>query len=421
MGKQTGQGKGRGGSDGGGGGGNGVAKGVKSFGGLSGAPAGPGGPAQQGKAGAGVGPEHKDDHHHGHDHDHDHDHDHTDLDAEFEALRVGLERGWQLVESGESGSLDEARKLAEELLQRYDESPEVLVLLGMLDSLEGEVEKALQRYEQASELDPEYFEPLLCAAELYIWELGEDEKGLKLCQEAQEVAEEEEEYLDALLLQAEAEINLGRQRDAVETLRQLPDIELPEPAHHVRAGRLLLDLGQTKDAEHHFQRAVEMDQKSGDGLHGLGMCAEQRGRRDQMVSYFRRVRDADLQEPRPPWGLSEARFQELCAAALDELPEDLRKRMGNVPVIATDYPSEQLVADGSDPRMLGLFAGVPYSEHSAVGGVPHLEAIFLFQRNIERMAYSAEDIEHEVQITIVHEAGHFFGLSEEQLEAMGLG
>ena len=65
--------------------------------------------------------------------------------------------------------------------------------------------------------------------------------------------------------------------------------------------------------------------------------------------------------------------------------------------------------------------GVPYSEHSSVGGVPHLEAIFLFQRNIERMAYSSEDVEHEIHITLVHEAGHFFGLSEEQLEAMGLG
>jgi len=342
-------------------------------------------------------------------------------DEELEALEAELERGWQLIDSGESGSLAKARTLGEALVEKYPDAPEVLVMLGMLDSLEGHIEQALGRYEEASSLDSDYFEPLLCAAELYIWELGEVDKGLKLCQRAQEVAEEEEEYLDAMLLQAEAQISLGRERPALQTLRQVPEVDLPDPRYHVRVGQLFLDLEQVADAAHHFQHALEQDAENGDALHGLGLCAERRGQRDQMISYFRRVREVDLRQPRPPWGLSEARFQELCAAALDELPDELRKRMGNVPVIATDYPSEQLILDGSDPRMLGLFAGVPYSDHSAVGGVPHLEAIFLFQRNIERMAYSAEDVENEVHITLVHEAGHFFGLSEEQLEAMGLG
>ncbi len=342
-------------------------------------------------------------------------------DSELAALEAELEHGWQLIESGESGSLEEARKLSEDLLRRYPDAPEVLVLLGMLDSLEGEIEQALSRYEEASKIDPEYFEPLLCAAELYIWELGEDEKGLELCQRAQEVAEEEEEYLDALLLQAEAEINLGHERAALATLRQLPDIDLPEPRYHVRAGRLFLDLEQPKEAAHHFQRSIELDPENGDGLHGLGLCAEQRGERQRMIDYFLKVREVDLRAERPPWGLDEASFQKVCATTLDNLPDELRRRMANVPVIATDYPSEQMVKDGSDPRMLGLFTGVPFGEHSNVGGAPHLEAIFLFQRNIERLAYSSEDVEHEVHVTLVHEAGHFFGLSEKQLEAMGLG
>jgi predicted Zn-dependent protease with MMP-like domain/Tfp pilus assembly protein PilF len=342
-------------------------------------------------------------------------------DAELAALEAELERGWQLIESGASGSLKAARSLAEDLQRRYPDAPEVLVLLGMLDSLEGDVEQALHRYEEASEIDPDYFEPLLCAAELYIWELGEDEKGLLLCQRAQDVAEEEEEYLDALLLQAEAEIGLEREEAAMETLRNLPDIDLPEPRYHVRIGRLFLDLEQVAEATKHFQRAVDQAPENGDAMHGLGLCAEHRAQRDQMIGFFRRVREVDLREPRPPWGLSEERFQKVCAAALDSLPEELRKRMANVPVLATDYPSEQLVLEGNDPRMLGLFAGVPFGEHSSVGGPPHLTAIFLFQRNIERLAYSSEDVEHEVHVTLVHEAGHFFGLSEEQLEAMGLG
>lgn len=346
------------------------------------------------------------------------------FEEELAVLGAELERGWKLIESGESGALQEAQALADDLHARYPDAPEVLVLLGMLDSLKGEVESALLRYEQASEIDSEYYEPLLCAAELYIWELGEDEKGLELCQRAQEVAEEEQEYLDALLLQTEAEINLGREHAALSTLRQLPDpakLGLPEPSYHVRAGRLFLDMEQVAEAEQHFSRVVNKEPQNGDALHGLALCAEERGQREQMIAYFRRVRDTDLREARPPWALDEARFQKVCANALDNLPEALRQRMENVPVIATDYPTEQLVQEGNDPRMLGLFSGVPFGEHSAVGGAPHLETIFLFQRNIERLAYSAEDVEHEIQITLVHEAGHFFGLSDEQLEAMGLG
>ncbi|TXH25031.1 MAG: tetratricopeptide repeat protein [Elusimicrobia bacterium] len=339
-------------------------------------------------------------------------------DAELEAVSQELERGWQHIENGE---IAEARSVANRLLGQYPETPEVLVLLGMVESLEGKPDLALQHYEQASDGDPEYVEPLLCAAELYIWELGEDEKGLELCQRAKEVAEEEDEYLDALLLQAEAEINLGRERAALTTLREIPEVDLPETRYHVRAGRLLLDLQRIDEAERQFKRAYEKEANNVDALHGLGLCAEHRSQRPRMIEYFQKVRTLDLKEARPPWALSEAAFRKLCATALDELPEDLRRRMQNVPIVASDYPSEDMVKDGSDPRMLGFFAGVPFGEHSQVGGTPHLEAIFLFQRNIERIAYGPEDVEQEVRVTLVHEAGHFFGLSEEQLEAMGLG
>ena len=95
-------------------------------------------------------------------------------DEELEAVGRELERGWQHVEAGE---ITAARKVADTLHAEYPDTPEVLVLLGMVESLEGKPDQALTHYEQASSVDPEYVEPLLCAAELYIWELGEDEKG----------------------------------------------------------------------------------------------------------------------------------------------------------------------------------------------------------------------------------------------------
>jgi predicted Zn-dependent protease with MMP-like domain len=335
-----------------------------------------------------------------------------------ERFYAELDRCWELMESGD---LEGAQKRALKLLRTDGDSPELYVLLGMLAGMQGKPEQALDYYAKAMDIDAEYVEPIICAAEVYLWEMEEPEKALELCERALDLAEEEDEYVDALLLRAEAEVALDRDQAAYATLMELPELPLSEPSYHLRAGRLLLDLGHVDDAEDHFQRALSLDDQSADALHGLGLCAGERGDQKSMVELFLKVRGADLQAPPAPWALSTERFREVCSQAIDELPEELHKLLGNVPVIAGEYPSDELVKDGVDPRVLGLFTGVPYGDKSSVGGAPHLDAILLFQRNIERMAYNADDVENEIHITLVHEAGHFFGLSEEQLEEMGLG
>jgi tetratricopeptide (TPR) repeat protein len=338
--------------------------------------------------------------------------------SSVEKFYAELDRCWGLLERGD---LDGAQSLALTLLRTDGDAPELYVLLGMIEGMQGEPEKALGYYDRAMDIDPEYVEPIICAAELQIWELENYDKALTLCERALDLAEEEDEYVDALLLKAEALSNLEREQEAYATLQELPAIALGEPSYHLRAARLLLDLGYNDDARDHFKRALQLEPDNSDALHGIGMCASEDGDRATMIECFQKVRLADLEEAPPPWGVSSARFSELCSLAIDDLPDDLRKLIANVPVIATDYPSAELVKDGVDPRVLGLFTGVPHGEKSSVGGPPHLDAIFLFQRNIERMAYSTEDVENEIHITLVHEAGHFFSLSDDQLEAMGLG
>ena len=81
-----------------------------------------------------------------------------------------------------------------------------------------------------------------------------------------------------------------------------------------------------------------------------------------------------------------------------------------------------MVAEGCDPRMMGFFSGVPYPEKGTLDGTPpSLDTVFLYQRNIERYARSVDEVEEEIRKTLLHETGHFFGLSEEELEEMGLG
>ncbi len=335
-----------------------------------------------------------------------------------EKFYAELDRCWEVMESGD---IDEAKRLALKLLRTDGDSPELYVLLGMIAATEGNTDEALKHYQHAIEIDPNYVEPMLCAAELYLWDVEDFDKAVELCEAALDHAEEEEEFVEALLLKAEGEALLGKETAAYASLSELPDILLGDHSYHVRAGRLLLDLGHADDAESHFQRALEVQPNDPDSLHGLGLCASARNDRKGMISYFQKVRATDLKLPTPPWGISAEEFSKVIGETMDHLPEQIRKLIANVPVIASDYPSAELVADGTDPRILGLFSGVPHGNKPTIGGVPHLDTILLFQRNLERVAMSREELEHEIEVTVVHEAGHFFGLSEEQLDALGFG
>jgi predicted Zn-dependent protease with MMP-like domain len=269
------------------------------------------------------------------------------------------------------------------------------------------------------ELDPDYFDPVVLAAETLALE-GDYKEALVLAERAIDIAEEEDEYVGALLLKAEIEIGDEDAEAASTTLGELPPVALPTVDLELRAGDALLELGELDAAERRFTNAAQKDPSSADAIYGLGLLAEQRENHAEMITHFQRVRLLDVEAPRAPWAVSTDRLEQLVQAALEELPERAQKLLDNVPIIVEEYPSEDVVADGFDPRGLGLFAGVPFPEQSNLGGAPHLEAVFLFQRNIERVARSTEEVEHEIRTTLLHETGHFFGLDEDDLAELGL-
>ena len=119
--------------------------------------------------------------------------------------------------------------------------------------------------------------------------------------------------------------------------------------------------------------------------------------------------------------LTEEEFVEVAEAALAELPDRARALLEDVPILVADAPSGEDVRAGLDPRLLGLFTGLPYPDHSSLGGPPQLTQILLFRRNLERVTLDADELREEIRITLIHETGHFFGLSEDELHEMGLG
>ncbi len=119
------------------------------------------------------------------------------------------------------------------------------------------------------------------------------------------------------------------------------------------------------------------------------------------------------------------RFLKLVAEALDDLPEEFRRRMENVAVLVEDVPRAQRERRrrklppprASAPRtlVLGHYIGTPRTERSvfALPGGP--DRIILYQKNIEAVCRDEREIREEVRLTILHEVGHYFGMSEEQL------
>ncbi|MBI5971052.1 MAG: metallopeptidase family protein [Deltaproteobacteria bacterium] len=118
--------------------------------------------------------------------------------------------------------------------------------------------------------------------------------------------------------------------------------------------------------------------------------------------------------------VKEADFKAIAAKALDGLPGKFRRRMENVVVVVEDYPSADDAASAGVPaqELLGLFHGAARLEHEWSGGPPGRlpERIVLYKRNIEADCSTKKELVEEIRLTVLHEVGHYFGLSVEDLE-----
>ena len=119
--------------------------------------------------------------------------------------------------------------------------------------------------------------------------------------------------------------------------------------------------------------------------------------------------------------LTREAFTRLVEEALTEIPRRFREAMTNVAVVVEDEPSPQVLADlEMEPgeSLFGLYQGTPLPERSWTHGNALPDRISIYQRPIEEAAEDHEDIIVCVAETVIHEFGHYFGLSEEEIEAI---
>ena len=112
-------------------------------------------------------------------------------------------------------------------------------------------------------------------------------------------------------------------------------------------------------------------------------------------------------------------FEQLVADALAGLPSRFRKAMSNIAIIVEDEPSRDILRDMEiDPpdTLFGLYQGTPLTERQWAHGNTLPDQILLFQGPHEREAEDEDDLVASIAETLIHEIGHYFGLSEEEIE-----
>ena len=118
--------------------------------------------------------------------------------------------------------------------------------------------------------------------------------------------------------------------------------------------------------------------------------------------------------------ISREEFEEAVDDALDSLPEEIARAIAeaNVAILVEEEPTREQ-AGGSE--LLGLYEGAPLDRRSVFDGFRQPDRIFVFRGPLQRHARSREHLVREIAVTVLHELGHLFGISDERLHELGWG
>lgn len=117
-------------------------------------------------------------------------------------------------------------------------------------------------------------------------------------------------------------------------------------------------------------------------------------------------------------------FDRIVKRALDRIPEEIREGLNNVLVSVQHQPPAELLEEMGlppDELLLGVYQGIPLGERSVTEPPLYPDRILLFQEPLEAVCDSLEELEREIEITVVHEVAHFLGIGEDRLAELGYG
>jgi len=114
-------------------------------------------------------------------------------------------------------------------------------------------------------------------------------------------------------------------------------------------------------------------------------------------------------------------FEKLVMKALEKLPEVFKKNLKNVEVVIEKVPDQEGKINVSRRRLvLGLYQGVPLVKRNQYYGMVMPDKISIFQKNIESICSTNEEIVRTITYTVQHELAHHFGISDDRLKELGI-
>jgi predicted Zn-dependent protease with MMP-like domain len=116
--------------------------------------------------------------------------------------------------------------------------------------------------------------------------------------------------------------------------------------------------------------------------------------------------------------MDRAKFEKLVEEALVRLPPKFKKHLENIAVMVEARPSPRTLRDmgaAPDRTLLGLYHGVPLHHRGPYYGNIPPDVIVIYQEPIEEFCRTDEAIKAKVREVVLHEVGHFFGMSDREL------
>ncbi|MEX2616347.1 MAG: metallopeptidase family protein [Alphaproteobacteria bacterium] len=115
-------------------------------------------------------------------------------------------------------------------------------------------------------------------------------------------------------------------------------------------------------------------------------------------------------------------FERLADDAWRTIPAALRAAAKDVVICVEDFPDEDICREmelDSPFELLGLYQGVAINERSVMDGAADMDMVFLYRRPmLDYWCESDEDLGHIVRHVLIHEIGHHFGFSDDDMEAL---
>lgn len=329
----------------------------------------------------------------------------------------------------DAGRFAEALSCAALWAADYPDAPEGHAERGGALAALGRLEEAQLAYARALALDPDHLDSLWGAARLYAVEMpstrDRDELGAAYAERGLALAERRQDrrmISDFALLSAMAFNDLGRSREALARTDRVRALEPKNPEVGFERAVALFELCRFSEAKAAFQSLLEDPQRSAHAHYHLGLLLEREGKQREAERHFTRAREGAPGEFFAPELLPEEEFRAEVARAVAELPEDMRRDLGSVPVSTEDIPVEEDLLSGDpplSPTILGLFRGPPLGEACAPEEAP-CRSVVLYRRNLARAVSSREELLEQIRVTLLHEVGHLRGEDDLELAARGL-